>query len=184
MAHKTITKAMIRKYFGPSAKIHGKFFGGFHVTTPTGGDLDITQKKFKIHTGGDDVHQAMTLLADEASGGEITVNGSAEGIVAMLAHAEALDVSVTPELKPGCGCLGLFVTILVFMIVLGIAGRESGAVGFVIAALVASWVWSLMKNSRKRDARRRAQALRYPFPRIHGGPRQATRENASQQGWI
>jgi uncharacterized protein (DUF697 family) len=189
MAHrkKKITKAMIRRHFGSRAEIHEKFFGGFIVRMPGGGEVEIDQHEFKIHSGGDDVHQAMTTLGGEAWGG-LTASGSAEEIMTMLAHGEASGVDVTPEVKPGCGCLSVFVTFLVFMLVLGMAGGAGAATGsaggFIVATLVAGWVWSLMNNARKREAQRQAQALRYPFPRVQGSARYSTDEDLQKGGLI
>jgi hypothetical protein len=177
---------MIRRYFGPYAKIRERFFGGFWVTTPSGGDVEIGYGKCKVHAGGADVHEALVLLAAEAWGG-MTVQGSAEYVMAMMAHGEATGVNVLPTLKPEGGCMSLFVTVLVFLIVLGIAdGTElvAGPGECFIAAFAASIVWRLMRNAAKREARRRAQFLRFPFPYIHGRARYSDDEDLRRGGLI
>jgi hypothetical protein len=180
-----ITPEMIRKYFGPDANVEERFFGGFRVTTRTGGDVEITQTETRLHAGGDDVYEALTLLSAEAWGG-MTAFGPHEHVVAMMAHGEALGVSVTPQVKTGGGCLRIFAAPFVFMMALGGVSAAGGhpVIGFSAAALVTGWVWNAMKKSAEREGRRQAQVLRYPHPRIHGGHRQATRDDAARQGWL
>jgi hypothetical protein len=181
MAQRKITEAMIRKYFGLYASIEKKLFGGFRVTTPTGGDVEIQQDKYTIHAGGHDVHAAMAMLGGEAWGG-ITAQGPPEFIMAMMAHGEFTGVNVIPVVKPGSGCGAFILTVIVFLIVLGLTAKAGSPGATVIAALVAWWVWWLMKKGREREAQRQAQALRYTFPLIHGSARYSSDEDLRRGG--
>jgi hypothetical protein len=173
-----ITRAMIRKCFGPHVTIRRKFFGGFRVTTPTGGEVEIDHHKCKIHAGGSDVYEAVTLLTADAWG-DITAEGSAEFNMAMIAHGEALGVNVTPSVPTGCGCLNVLAAAIIFLFVLAITG---GA--FVLAGILAGIAWKLMADDDKREAQREAQAFRFPFPRIHGPARFSNDEDLRKGGLI
>ena len=181
-----ITYQMIQECFGPQAGIEEEFFGdGFRVTTPTGGDVKISQAKCEVHAGGDDVYEAVTRLSTEAWGG-MTASGPPEAVAAFIAHGEALGMPVTPEVKAGGGCLRVLVAPFVFMMVAGAVSAAGGGpgIGFVAAALVTGWVWNSMKESSEREGRRQAQALRYPFPRIHGSARYSSDEDLRKGGLI
>ena len=180
-----ITAKMIRRYFGPDAGIEERFFGGFRVTTPTGGEVEITQTEYKLHSGGNDVYEALTLLSNEAWGG-MMASGAHEHIVAMMAHGEALGVPVTPQIKSGGGCLRVLVAPFVFMMALGgfiSAGGDQG-IALTAAALVTFWVWHSMKKAARREAQRQAQALRYLFPRVQGSARYSSDEDLRKGGLI
>jgi len=183
--HRKITAKMIHRYFGPDAGIEERLFGGFRVTTPTGGDVEITQTEYKLHAGGNDVYEALTLLSNEAWGG-MTATGPHEHIVAMMAHGEALGVSVTPKIETGGGCLRVFVAPFVFMMVLGgviAAGKDQG-IALTAAALVTGWVWHSMKKAARREAQRQTQTLRYLFPRVQGSARYSSDEDLRNGGLI
>ena len=181
-----ITSEMIRKYFGPDAGIEEQFFGdGFRVTTTNGGEIEIGQTEFRIRAGGDDVYEAMTLLSAEAWGG-LTARGSQENIMAFMAHGEALGVPVTPEVKVAGGCLRIFVAPFVFMMVAGTVecrGRSSHRV-YCWRACDRLGLALDEEIRRPREARRQAQALRYPFPRIHGSARYSSDEDLRKGGLI
>ena len=105
--------------------------------------------------------------------------------MAFMAHGEALGVPVTPEVKVAGGCLRVLVAPFVFMMVAGIVSAAGGpAIGFIAGGLVTGWVWNSMKKSAGREARRQAQALRYPFPRIHGSARYSSDEDLRKGGLI
>jgi hypothetical protein len=117
--------------------------------------------------------------------GHIRVFGPPEHVAAVMAHAEALGVPVTPEVKTGGGCLRILAAPFVFMIAAGAATTlGAGGGGFIIGGLVAAWVWHGMKKAADRDANRQAQALRYPFPRVHGSARYSTDEDLRKGGLI
>jgi hypothetical protein len=181
MKRRETTEAMIRKYFGPYARIEKKLFGSFVVRTPTGGHVEIEQDKYTIHAGGHDVHAAMTILGGEAWGG-ITAQGSPEFILAMMAHGECTGVDVTPVVKPRSGCGAFILSVIVFLIVLGLAGKSGAPAGGIMAALAASGVWALMKRSRQREAQQQAQALRYTFPLVYGSARYSSDEDLRRGG--
>src|SRR5271168_4576627 len=122
MAQRKITETMIYKHFGPYARIEKKLFGGFVVRTPTGGHVEIYQDRHDFHAGGHDVHAALTTLGGEAWGG-LTVRGSREYILTMMAHGECTGVDVTPVVEPRSGCGAFILTVIVFFIVQGLAGK-------------------------------------------------------------
>lgn len=182
---KPITKKLIRGRFGDDAKISGKLFGGYNIKTKTGGDVDIDDKDFTIHCGGQDVYRAMVLLGSDAWG-ELTVYGSGDHVMAMMAWGEALGVKVTPIVKDsGAGCLQFFLAFVAFSICLGVTAHdmESGS-PFMLSLLVAAGVVGLLRKAEKRAERRRGQRYRYLYPRIHGEDRDAKREDAARQGWL
>lgn len=181
MAHRKITTDMIRRHFGPYARIEKKLFGGFRVTTPTGGEVEIQQDGYTMHAGGHDVHSAMIMLGGEAWGG-VTAQGPPEFILTMMAHGECTGVDVTPVVEPRSGCGAFILTVIVFFIVHGCAGQLGSPAAFVIASVAAGAVWSLMKNGRKREAQRQAQALRYTFPLVQGSARYSNDEDLRRGG--
>jgi hypothetical protein len=186
-AKKRFTSALIREHFGKEADIHRRLFGGFHVTTPTGADLDISDDKILFHAGSEDAYRAMVTLCHEAWG-EIVPFGNSEHIIATMAHAEALGVNAIPEVKPsGGGCLRLFVVAAVFFLMLSAmrgANSTDNAWNMTIAAVVSALVSRGMKQSQRREARRRGQKYRYTYPRVQGSPREAQYDDAKRQGWL
>jgi hypothetical protein len=182
---KPITKKMICRRFGDDTKIQTKFFGGHNITTPTGGDVDIDDDGFRIHCGGEDVYRAIVLLGSDAWG-HLTVYGSNDHVMATMAHGEALGVKVTPIVKEGgAGCLRFFLATLVFFICLGMTARAGGSEGAFLLSLLVAWgVSRLLRKREERAERRRGQRYRYAYPRIHGENREASREDASREGWL
>jgi hypothetical protein len=184
-----ITKTMIRKHFGEDCEVRRKLFGGFNVTTPTGGDVDIKGHKISVHSGGEDVYQAMVSLAAEAWG-SVTAFGPDDHVLATMAHGEALDVQVTPIVEDsGTGCLRFFLAILMlvigFWIVTSVATTPNEQiVGGIIALLVTVKTDGFLKKAAKRAERRAGQKYRNLQPNIHGGRRDASRDDAKRKGWL
>ena len=188
---KRITPEMIKKYFGVDAKIERRLGGVFLVRTATGGEIEITRDRIRPHLGGEDVYRAMTLLASEAWGG-LKASGPREHILACMAHGEALGVMVTPVTKqPGAGCARLWVAFMLALIGLpvswfasfiwGETGKSAGLGGTVIAVVL---IWGVMAKAQKEAERRQAQELRFIYPVHHGTPRDASREDLEDGGWL
>jgi hypothetical protein len=184
-----ITKKMIRKHFGEDCQVRRKFFGGFNVTTATGGDVEIKGDKINLHCGGADVYQAMVSLAADAWGG-LTAFGPDDHVLATMAHGEQLDVQVTPIVEDsGTGCLRFFVAIVMLAIGFWIVGSfatttNEQIVGGIIAVIVTLKMDGLLKKAEKRAERRRGQKYRNLHPKVHGGRRDASRDDAQRKGWL
>lgn len=189
MAHRMKAK-LIQRHFGKHAKVRRKLFGGFNVTTPGGGDIDISDEEFTIHSGGEEVYRSVVSLASEAWGG-LTVWGGADHVMATIAHADALGtIQVTPVVKDsGDGCLRFVIAIFLLSITSSIiwhfAKTELQQLGGIALALFFTLAINrLIKKSQERAERRRGQKYRHLYPTVHGGKRDADREDADRQGWL
>jgi hypothetical protein len=182
---KPITAELIRKHLGPRASIKRRLFGGFNVTTPTGGEIEIHQRTYKIYCGGDDVYHAMMSLTAEAWD-SISVQGPPEHILATMAHGDALGIPVIPEVKASGGCLRFIVASIVFVFAAGffVGDSQDSFRGICVGAFAAWLVWGFIKRRQQRNARRRAQRYRFQYPQTHGGERRASREDARETGWL
>jgi len=184
---KKITEEMLRRNFSRAGcepfEIKSRWLHeGWRITTDTGGEVLVNQKRYRIESGGEDVYRAMTLVVNEAWGGA-RVSGSNEHIMAALAHAEVEGVNIIPVVEaPGAGCLRFFVTLFAFFIAGGIAGREHA---MVVGSLVAFIVWQIMKKREERAERRRGQKYRNALPSVlTGGSRESSYEIAKRRGLI
>jgi hypothetical protein len=180
--YKRITKEMIRGYFGSSARIRATGFGVWRVTTPTGGEVIITQQKIRFISGGDDVYQACTLLIGEAWGSCTAGPGSREFMLGMAAHGEAWGVPVRPDYtKPGAGAKRFLVAFLIVIAALkiGIAQTDEG---MFLTLVFAAIVCFAMRSSSRQQARKEAEQMGFHYPRVHGQGRGAAREDAARKG--
>jgi hypothetical protein len=176
---KPITPEMIRKYFGPGARITG-FAGRYTVRTANGGEVKISQTNIDPVYGGSDVYRAAVLLSDEAWGGGEVYGGSAEFKLAVLAHGEAEGVNLRVAER---GWLSrAFVAALI--VVIGSNVLDKSYHGPTISAVIALLVWLLMKRAAKRRAQRESEQLGFAFPRTGGDPRDASREDAERGSWL
>ena len=184
-ARKRITAKMIRRHFGREAEIEEKLFGGFRVTTPTGGDLEIDQTIVKPHAGGEDVYRAMIGLCAEAWN-DMVVSGPHEHVIASMAHGEAAGVNVLPAVEGSGGCLRFFVATLVFLFVFGlcIAAGIHEFLALIIAGAVSYLASKRVRKVQSRNALRRGQPYRFQYPSVHGDEREASREDAKRKEWL
>ena len=186
-ANSRITIERIRKHFGPRASVRRTAFGGYRIATPSGGEVEFTQKNFNIHCGGDDVYAATMALAAEAWGG-VEVQGPSEHIIASMAHGDALGINVIPEVKGSGGCLRFFIAAIAFIVGVGIAARTGTDVDVLPALFVggaaAVVMWKYVKKIQKRNARRRAQPYRFQYPQAYGDDRTASHDEARDKGWL
>jgi hypothetical protein len=184
-----ITKKLIRKHFGEDCRVRRKVLGGFNVTTPTGGDVDIKSDKINLHCGGADVYQSMVSLAADAWG-DLTAFGPDDHVLATMAHGEALDVQVTPIVEDsGTGCLRFFVATLMLAVGCWIVTSfatttNEEIVGATIVLLVTIKIDGFLKKATKRAERRAGQKYRNLHPNIHGGRRDASHDDAKHKGWL
>jgi hypothetical protein len=183
---KPITRAVIKKYFGKDARVIG-FGGRYRVTTPSGGELLISQKKIKLIFGGDDIYRAMTLLEGECWGAVKAGHGSREFMLASIAHGEALGVDVQPDFEDkgatfGRWCSAVFVFIAGYAMILDKhAGRALAVIGALLAAAL---VFKLMKRDARRKEQRKLETSGFLFPRQTSGAEYASEEELRKAGLI
>jgi len=180
---KKITKDLIRKYYGPQAKIRG-FGGHYRVKTPTGGEVLVRPNEIKILVGLDDVYRAAIRLAGECWGGARAANGSREFMLGCMLHGEAEGVNVYASFKDEWAGFRRFVVFVLIMLVGYAMGLEEVWPGIVFVGSIAACVWGLMKRAATREERRKAEELGFHYPRVHGQSRSASREDAARQGWV
>lgn len=181
-----INRKVLEEYF-EDAKIRSRFFGGFKVTTPSGGDFEIDSNDHTvIHVGGSDDHANLVRMYRDVFG-NVTVDGNPQVIANVIAHGAVEGVPVIPEVKKsGDGCLRYIAVFLAFFIALGFFGQfsDNGVVPFILAIGVAGAVSNAMKDRETRKQRRRGQQYRDAMPRVHGGRREVSRRDAERQGWL
>jgi hypothetical protein len=180
---KKITKKLIREHFGKRAVIKRKLFGDFHITTPDGGDVELSQTSFKIHAGGKDVYRAMVSLGNDVWG-RITVHGPTEHVLSMMAHGEMGGVDIIPEVRTGGGFLRFFLVFFVFAIALYLSepGERLGPMS--VATLVNLVIWKWRKKAELRAARRAGQVYRDLQPDVYGSTRETTHDDAVRGKWL
>lgn len=186
-----ITAEMIKKHFGPDAAIERRLGGVFRVNTPRGGEIEIDQTRFRVHTGGEQIYAAMTLLGAEAWGG-LTVSGPREHILAFLAHGDALGVNVTiRQERSGSGCLricaaliGAVVAIPAYLLASVFGAENAGQVAIGAAVVATILMLGIISREQKENERRRIQELYFLYPRQHGLPRDASHDDAQRGGWL
>lgn len=180
---KRITKALIRRYFGSDARVRG-FCGHYRVTTRTGGEVMITQKRMKIVFGLDDTYRAVTLLAGECWGGGKIRPGSREFMLGMAAHGEAENVNIQPNFKKTSAtivrwCVAAFVLWLGIRV--GVDDTWVHAAGLVLGVV---FIFEMMKQSARREEQRKAQEMGFHYPRVHGTAGAVSRDDLEREGWV
>lgn len=180
--NKEITEALIRVHFAPQIQVERKLGGVFYVTTPDGGEVEITQTTYKIYVGGRDVYRSIVSLGHDAWG-SITVHGGHEQVLGMLAHGESQGVNIIPEVKgSGGGCVRVVLVAIIFIVAAQSNTPDNHAMfgAFAISVLL----WRFLKRREKRAARRRGQIYRDVQPEIYGDTRDASRDDAARKGWL
>ncbi len=184
MPDKEITREMVLKYL-PDAFIEDMFLGGWRVTTPGGGELEIDDA-IQFHSGGPEVIRAFVLLSAETYGDNFTVSGPDDFTVSVMQHAALNHINAVPLVKDsGDGCLKVLVALVTFGVVAGIVGGFFGAVfGFPAGAVSSVFVWNRLAKALERQERRRGQKYRHTYPEVLGSDREADRYEAIKKGWI
>jgi hypothetical protein len=188
---KRITAELIKQHFGTDAEIERRLGGVYLVRTPTGGEVEITQSRIRLHLGGEDVYRSMTLFGHEVWGG-IRASGPRPHILACMAHGEALGVKVTPDTRQkGAGCARIWAAFMVAIVGLPCSwvasyvwGDTGEYAGFGATGLSIVVMWELMARGQKWEERREAQEMRYIYPVHHGTPRDATSDDLEEGGWL
>lgn len=185
MKRKPITRALIKKYFGKDARIIG-FDGCYRVTTRTGGEVLISQKKIKLIFGGEDIYRAMILLQGECWGSVKAGHGSREFMLACIAHGEALGVDVQPDFEDkgatfGRWCVAVFVLVITYVMTQPGAGDALAAMGALLAAALA---FNMMKRDARRKEQRKLETSGFVFPRQTNGAEYATEEELRKGGLL
>jgi hypothetical protein len=188
---KRVTVELVRQHFGSDVEIERRLGGVFLVRTPTGGEVEITQSRIRLHLGGEDVYRAMTLFGNEVWGG-IRASGPRAHILACMAHGEVLGVKVTPDTRQkGGGCARIWMAFMVAIVgipsswVASLIWGETGEyAGFGITGLGIVVMWELMARGQKWEERREAQEMRFIYPVHHGTPRDAPTDDLEEGGWL
>jgi hypothetical protein len=178
-----ITREMVRQHFGGGAKIRSAGLGAWRVTTATGGEVVITQRKIRVKSGMDDVYRACVLLSREAWGGG-TVQGSREFVLGAVAHGEAWDVPIRPDYsKRGAGAKRFLVSffIVIGALKIGIAQTNEGMLLTLAFALA---VYFAMRHGSKQKAQKEAEQMGYHYPRVQGTAGAASHDDAERKGWV
>jgi hypothetical protein len=182
--YKRITREMLRQCFGGGAKIRGGWFGAWRVTTDTGGEVVITQKRIRLITGTDDVYRACVLLIGAAWGGATAEHGSREFMLGMAAHGEAWGVPIRPDYtKRGAGAKRFLVALFIVLggVKIGIAQTDEGML-FTLAVAVA--VYFFLRHGAKQEAQKEAEQMGYHYPRVQGTAGAASRDDLQRKGWL
>lgn len=171
-----ITPEMIRKYFGPNARITS-FLGRYTVKTARGGEVKISQSNINPLYGGAEVYRAAVLLANEAWGGG-KVNGPADFKMAMLAHGEAEGVNMHVAERWYARAI---VSFLIAFVGIGFSGPGPWPFFWLFVGGV---VWLLLKRGAKRQAQRETDQMGFPYPRTGGDAKEASDEDLKKGGWL
>jgi hypothetical protein len=178
-----ITKEMVRQCFGSGARIRSAGLGAWRVTTCTGGDVTITQRKIRLKSGTDDVYRACVLLSRAAWGGA-EVNGSREFVLGSVAHGEASGVPIRPDYtKRGAGAKRFLVCffIVIGALKIGIAQTDEGMILTLVFAFAVYWA---MRQGAKQKAQKEAEQMGYHYPRVQGNADAASRDDLERKGWL
>lgn len=181
MKHKRIriTREMIRRHFGASARITS-FLGRYTVKTPRGGECKITQRNINPICGGSDVYRASVLLANEAWGGG-KVNGPPDFKMAALAHAEFEGVDMRVKERGG------FARAVICAVIawIGIAFTSPGNPWpGLCSCFIAGLLWLLLKRAAKRMAQYETDQMSNRYPRTGGDAHEASDEDLKKGDWI
>jgi hypothetical protein len=187
-------KLLIERHFGPDARIERKLFGGYRIIAPFG-EVEIKDDGFENIVGDGDMYQATLLFARERWG-IVRVTGSAQHVMACMAHGKELGVDVVPlgdtgqeafEVAVPCAlvgfCLGMFFGMFFGAFFDDVtAGVLYG--GFIGAYAFGSFGHFLIKKAEERDARQIGQQYRDIFPETYGSERRANHEAARRKGLL
>ena len=96
--HPQITKDLLKKYFGPAARINGGWGFGFTVKMASGASVEIAADgEMKNFRGSEIYPPAMQLMRDLF--GSCTVSGNAQHVMLAALHGQPLGVEVNTEHK-------------------------------------------------------------------------------------
>jgi hypothetical protein len=172
-----ITREMIRRHFGASARI-SSFLGRYTVRTARGGEVKISQSNISPICGGADVYRAAVLLANEAWGGG-KVKGSTDFKMVALAWADHERVDMRVKERGGVAR-----AIICFLIAwLGIGFSDPGPWP-VVWLVIAGVLWLLMKRAAKRQAQYETDQMSNHFPNAGGDAHEASDEDLKKGGWL
>ena len=181
--HRPVTKDLIRKYFGRSAKILG-FYGHYRVKTDSGGEVVISPNHAKIIFGGDDTYKALTLLMGECWGGAKASGGSREFMLGAMAHGEAWGVNIRPDYRDkGAAFARAVVFLLIVLVGFGL-GAGKDAFGLLVTVFMAVVVVAAMARSAKRKEQAQAEAMGFHYPRVQGSARFSDDEDLEKGGLL
>jgi type IV secretory pathway TraG/TraD family ATPase VirD4 len=90
----SITKKLLKKYFGEDADISG-LFGTYHVRLPNGASLKISDEGMAEVEGGPEIYRPAMALVRDVWGGTATVTGSAGHILSAMISGQSLGVDVS-----------------------------------------------------------------------------------------
>jgi hypothetical protein len=163
---KPVTRAVLKKYFGKDARIFG-LEGCYRVATRNGGLVRIGpgERRWKLVKGGEDVHQALVLLAGECWG-SLKVRGSREYVRGMIDHGEACGINVQRDFTDRRATFARWcVALLVFCIGATVVEDIRGPEAEVHSANWAAWiplvlslvVFSVMKRLARREELRKLE---------------------------
>lgn len=181
--HKPVTRDLIRKHFGKSARISG-FCGHYRVKTRTGGEVEISSRKMKIIFGGDDTYKAVTLLGGEMWGSIEVTGGSREFTLASLAHGEAWGVPVHADYSDKGAA---FFRVVVFLLILGFGlhmGADKDTTTLLVTVGGAVVMFAALKRSARQKEQAKAEAMGFNYPRVQGNARFSDDEDLEKGGLI
>lgn len=94
-----ITRELLRKYFGPTARIRGGwFFDWFTVTMPSGASVEIASDGRMKNFRGSEIYPMTSLLARDLFG-SVTVSGNAQHVMMVALHGQPIGLEVNAEHK-------------------------------------------------------------------------------------
>ena len=163
---KRASRELVRECFGNKASITG-FGGHYRVKTPTGGHVVIEPTRITFLFGGDDTYKAGILLSGKLWGHGVA-RGSREFMMGAVAHGDAWGVNVRADhsdrwavLQRTAGCF--------LILLLGLAwGARSDNAGMIATVAAMVCFWFLMKRRATAEEQRRAEAMGFHYPRVHG----------------
>jgi hypothetical protein len=184
------TVAFLRKHFGEDAVIQPLLFGGWRITTRSGGEIVFTGDHFKDFIGGSDVYRGFVSAGKELWGA-IAVNGPAQHIMTSLAHGEEQNAIVQPTIRDdNAGCLKVLAVVVGYGISFAIASLYMNATAAYVAAAIVTVGLGLLINpvweeAATRAARKRGQQYVDAFPKVHApSKRMADYDDARRKGLL
>jgi hypothetical protein len=163
---KRVTRELIREYFGRNARIRG-FGGHYRVKTPTGGEVVVRPNKIKLIFGGEDTYKAVVLLSGYLWGHGVA-KGSREFMMGAVAHGEACGVNVRADHSDGWAVVRRIAAAIVLLLLGLVWGARSDNPMMIATVLAIVCVWFVMKRKARREEQRRAEAMGFHYPRVHG----------------
>jgi hypothetical protein len=184
------TVAFLHRHFGEDAWIRPLLFGGWRITTRTGGEVVFTGGTFDHLIGGSDVYRGVVSAGKELWG-TIAVDGRAQHIMTSLAHGEEQDAIVQPTIREDNeGCLKVLAVVVGYGISFGIASFYMNTTAAYVAAAIVTVGIGLLINpiweeAATRAARKRGQQYVDAFPKVHApSERMANYEEARRKGLL